>query len=143
MGGSHGGGHGPSMAHDALPCVRGDPAGCCAGCTLLATTTTGLTTTPARAPAWVPRAQGERSGPARPRGSACVSLVSPTSSRLPRWRIGCSTSRPSPSGNSEVWWLRGGFCSSQGSSKLPSTMHSGPKMPRRRWRRRGTNSLRA
>ena len=29
----------------------------------------------------------------------------------PKWQIGCSSSKPSPNGNSELWWLRGRFCS--------------------------------
>ena len=71
----------------------------------------GGTTMPARAAAWVPRAQGERGGPARPRGRARLSPVSPPSPPLPKWRLGCSCSRPIPSGNNEQWWLRGRFCS--------------------------------
>ena len=39
-------------------------------------------------------------GPARPQGPAPLSLASPPSPPLPKWRIACSSSWPSPSGSS-------------------------------------------
>ena len=50
---------------------------------------------PTRAALWVPRAKGERvwGSPGRLRGRATLSQVSPPSPVVPKWRIGCSSSR--------------------------------------------------
>ena len=49
--------------------------------------------------------------PRKARRTGPLSSMSLLSPPMPKWRIGCSNSRPSPSGNSGQWWQRRRFCS--------------------------------
>ena len=106
LGGPHGCAHGPCMAHDALEWAGGEPGalgGVGGGGGWGGTTTTGGgKKTPTRVVVrfpWGPKVWAW-GGAARPRARRPpTSPLSPLSLPMPKWQIGCKSSRPSPVGS--------------------------------------------